>query len=772
MRWPLQVVALTLLIVAGWLGMQSLQPPAVVPATAPDTVFSAERAMAELRPIAMAPHALGSDEHEGVLIHLVDRLKAAGFDVAIQGATGFNTLGGVPRGAAVKNIVARRQGTASTGALLLMAHYDAVPRSLGAGDDGSGVATLLETVRALEHTPLRNDLIVLLSDGEEAGLLGAEAFVDLHPRAKDVRLVLNFDSRGDRGPVALFETSPNASRLIRVVSEQVRHPLATSLAAAVYRLLPNDTDLSIFLHANRGYGALNFAMIGGFQNYHAPTDDLLHLDVRAVQNLGDYALPLTRAFAHAPLDSLAGEDVVYFPVPGLGLSRYGHFGADALAVLLLVGVVLFAVVARRHGLFSWQGGLWGTVATAMTIVVPTLACWAGWRAVLLFHPEYGAILQGEPYNAAPYLVGFAALAVTLGIAMHQMFVTRLQPLDLAIPGFMLWAVLALVTTLRLPGASYLFAWPLLFALLGAAWWLAGVRKGTRRPVGVALSVAPAIWLFVPLIRLFETAMTMQFIPVLALLMMLVLSLSGLAIVLIGHTWRVALPLGLLIGVAGIVKAEMVAGFSPAARQPDSLVYLADLDMKAAWWVTYDRQADPFTRQVLGDSAQPGGFAKYQLWRGLDQLLSAAAPLDAEEAPATVQVVDDHPVAGGRRLHLHIGASGRVESWRIFAEDSTLRIRDVILDGRALPPATPGQEYAPTYREGPGGLLLLYEGMPAPGADLTFTVATTAPLVLRVEVTRDGLPSGPHGALEPRSASLVAKPFLRTDVSIVSKRFRL
>jgi len=48
----------------------------------------------------------------------------------------------------------------------------------GAADDGAAVAAVLETVRALRtQAPLRNDLVVLLIDGEENGLLGAQAVV-------------------------------------------------------------------------------------------------------------------------------------------------------------------------------------------------------------------------------------------------------------------------------------------------------------------------------------------------------------------------------------------------------------------------------------------------------------------------------------------------------------------------------------------------------------------------------------------------------------------
>ena len=129
--------------------------------------------MQDLRTIAGVPHPVGSVAHDRLRDYLVDRLRAAGCDnVHVQSATGFNTLDG-PLAATVANVLCRKHGTHPGRAVLLTAHYDAVPRSFGAGDDGVGVAAILETVRALmSGPPLANDLIVLFSDAEEDGLLG------------------------------------------------------------------------------------------------------------------------------------------------------------------------------------------------------------------------------------------------------------------------------------------------------------------------------------------------------------------------------------------------------------------------------------------------------------------------------------------------------------------------------------------------------------------------------------------------------------------------
>jgi len=774
MRWLWQIGALAILVAGGWLGLTTLRPPSVVPATASPTEFSAERALNELRPITKAPHATGSEEHQAVLMLLTDRLRALGLEVEVQGATGFNMLGGIPRAAMVRNIVARRRGTKSTGALLLMAHYDAVPRSPGVGDDGSGVATILETLRAIKDEALPNDLVVVFTDAEEPGLLGAEAFANLHAFASDVKMILNFDARGDRGPVYLFETSLGNARLMRIAAESGAPLLANSFTAELYRSLPNDTDLSEFLHATRPVAGLNFAMIDGFQNYHSPTDDILHLDPRSLQHMGAYALPLTRAFGRADLEALGGNDAVYFNVPIIGLVHYPVSWALPLALLALAAVMLLAAAGRNSELHGHHGGFWGMLAVAMMLAVPTALSYAGWRVVVALHPGYRAILHGEPYNAQAYFIGFAVLALTLGVAMQQMFVRRLRPLDLVLPAFLVWAVLGVATAIWLRGASFLITWPLLSALLGAWWWLHGVRRGVRRPIGTALCAVPALFLFVPLVRMAEVGLTMATIPALVGLMMLVLSLAALPIVLIGHTWRWVLPLGLVAGIWAIITAELNANFGPERKRPDSLVYLRDADADKAWWLTFDGASDAWTRQALGDSPTQASFARYHLieFEDIDSLASVAALAAGPTAPR-IEMLSSGEVTGGRRVHFRITASGPVERISFHLARAGVRISDMVLDGRALQNGdSTSSPYAPKYRIGADGTVLHYWGMPVTGIDIECTIDAAEPLSLLVSVTRTGLPPLRGGVMTPRTNSFVSKPFVPTDVSIVAKTFRI
>ena len=71
--------------------------------------------------------------------------------------------------------------------------------------------------------------------------------------------MLNFDNRGDAGPVFMFQTSPGNAPLIDMLADAVPGARTNSLTGEVYRHLPSDTDLSIWLHSAYAVGALNFA---------------------------------------------------------------------------------------------------------------------------------------------------------------------------------------------------------------------------------------------------------------------------------------------------------------------------------------------------------------------------------------------------------------------------------------------------------------------------------------------------------------------------------
>ena len=194
---------------------------------APLAEFSTQRALEQVKNISQKPHFVGSKKSRCCGQLFSKRIAKYGFATSIQEGFAFSDWGTLTK---CKNILARIKGSNSDKALLLLSHYDSAPHSYskGASDAGSGVATILESVRAFTYNKKqpKNDIIILFSDAEELGLNGAALFVTQHNWAKEVGLVLNFEARGSSGPsYMLMETNAGKCRISqRILGCQ--HPIS------------------------------------------------------------------------------------------------------------------------------------------------------------------------------------------------------------------------------------------------------------------------------------------------------------------------------------------------------------------------------------------------------------------------------------------------------------------------------------------------------------------------------------------------------------------
>src|SRR6185437_11821030 len=313
-----RIISLVVLVAGIWLlsVFAPWRPEASGP-EAPSTQFSAARADAVLGRILgeQRPHPAGSPEAEAVRGRILQELSALGVTAHTQ--SGMSCYGerrwdNIPC-ATVTNIIAEAVPGAGK-AVVLMAHSDSVAAGPGAGDDGSGVAILLETIRALKarHLSGTHPITAIFTDGEENGLLGASLFLRDRARRDTIGAVINVEARGNQGPSYLFQTSRGNGPLIALYVRGVQRYATSSLYGEIYKYLPNDTDLTPVLAA--GIPGYNFAFIGNVADYHTPLDRRENLDPRSVQQQGDAALALADGLASADYQRLKGEDDVYLDV--------------------------------------------------------------------------------------------------------------------------------------------------------------------------------------------------------------------------------------------------------------------------------------------------------------------------------------------------------------------------------------------------------------------------------------------------------------------------
>ncbi len=483
-RWLPRLATAAFLIIVGGIVLASGRPPAALPADGPPLAFLAERAMRHVEAIARQPHPLGSAAEEPVRAYIMDELKKLGLETEIQRPRDARERGAKsesdPARSDVVNIVARWRGIGLTGrkAILLSAHYDSVRRGPGAGDDASGVAAILEGLRVL-HSKLRpaRDIIVLINDGEEVGLYGADVFAAEHPWAKDVGVVLNFEGRGNSGPSFMFETSDGNGWLIEQLARGSSYPMASSLTYEVYRLMPNDTDLTVY--KRYGMAGFNFAFVGGLSYYHSPEDTPANLDRRTLQHQGDNLVGMVLSLGGLDLEDVRRDDVVYFSILQRWVAIYPMSWVIpllAIAVLADLAVIALGVVRRRIRPVEVAAGFATFLAAVPAAVLAVGLLWLALggflvrSGIVVNRPDLGrgAGMPVSRYDIA-LLTGSAVVAVLVAAAVFAWSGRRWSWEGLGSGALAWWLAAAAATSLYMPGASYAFVWPLLAILLGQAY---------------------------------------------------------------------------------------------------------------------------------------------------------------------------------------------------------------------------------------------------------------------------------------------------------------
>lgn len=310
--------------------------------------FSLDKALVHVKNISQKEHYVGSVGHKEVQKYLVDELKKLGFEVEIKQKVAANKKWLAATN--TENIIAKLKGTSSRKSLLLLSHYDSgMHSSFGASDAGSGVAIILEGIRAFlaKNQPHKNDIIILISDAEELGLLGANAFVSDHPWAKNIGLVLNFEARGSGGPsYMLMETNGKNSKLLsEFLAAKPNFPAANSLMYSIYKMLPNDTDLKVF-RENGNINGFNFAFIGDHFDYHTAQDSYERLDHESLLHQADYLMTTLPYFANSDLENLnSDEDFVFVNFPFIGVLT---FSFSMVFLFCIIATVLFLLFFLRN----------------------------------------------------------------------------------------------------------------------------------------------------------------------------------------------------------------------------------------------------------------------------------------------------------------------------------------------------------------------------------------------------------------------------------------
>jgi hypothetical protein len=712
------LVVLVAVIVGAYLART---PPAPRPASSPADGFSAERAFAHVEQIAAVPHPVGSPANAGVRDYLLAELRDLGLQPNVQAAT---TVRGNEL-ARVENIHARIPGRASTGNVVLAAHYDSVAQAPGAADDAAGVAAILETARALRATsPLRNDVDLVITDGEEPGLLGAQAFVTSGVIDPSRSIVLNLEAGGSSGPSMLFQSSPGNLGLIQAFA-QVKDPVGGSELAALFELLPNDTDFTVFRDA--GFAGLNLIFGDGHVQYHSPTDTPANLDRSSLQHHGDNLLRLAQVFGEQQLPLPRDDDVTFFSL--FGTLVWYPAGLTVPLALLALGVFAGSLwYARRRG-----ARLWGVAIAAAT--VPLLLTSAGglgaavWWALGRLRPAYQSLDWGSTYRPEWYEAGLAVLAVTAAIAWYLLVRRRLSSVETTL-GLLAWLVgSAVALAVTSPEVAYLTTWP---AIVGSAGLAAGLRLsgGDLRWAAAggttAALVAAAPWWLncTPDLALAAAPMTM--------VALLAATAMPAAELLLPRRVAAVPTIGVLLALLLLAIGLRIDVLDAEHPGQTSLAYAIDTNQGTATWLSADPVLTPWTQQYItnqridvGDQFPgPLGRARHAGTAPVWPVPPPEVTVTHTEQQGDNRVVKLHITAGGaRRLDVAAATAG---------QHITATADDLAVEG--APPKPPSRRW---------NWALIFEAVPPEGIDVTLTIQGADPLPLRVLAYHDRLPPLPQ-----------------------------
>ena len=652
---------------------------APTPPKGPDTgpnEFSAGRVRASLERLIRpgVSHCVGSADHARMRDAVVEEFRVLGFEPEIQ-----VTFAGNPdhRGAnvqnvvQVRNIVVRLEGTEGKDAILLVAHYDSVPAGPGVSDDGSGVCAILEIARILKAGPAsRNDVIFLISDAEELGMMGASAFAEEHPLMNKIRVVLNWEARGSRGPSFMFETGPSNLGLIRLMAGHCRRSISTSLFPAIYDRLPNDSDLSVF--KKRGIAGMNFAFIGGLPHYHTPLDNLNNLDLASLQHQGEHFLSMARVLSRSQLDQLPQADAVYFDVLGWVTLCWSRQWNLAIACVVAAVALLVAIVSMYQSAESVARGILALVAwLVVAAVAAILGETAGWLVTTC---------SGGPssWPAWPQPICVALWCIGIGVPLAAWrWVGRWVSGGVSSAAMMVcWAGIGLVLAWYMPGASYLFTVP---AAIACGFRLLGFRLGPRWELANLAFLAAACLLWIPLARGLADALGLapaagQTVPLVLIGLLIAPTVDATT----GLRKSLLLISGL--GVAALVVAMIVPPYSELWPQPVSIVHYEDADTGEAFLEVHARRGKiPQSMRLDSSPSKPCSFPSL-FHRRSSETVSRNCDAAGLAAP-TVEVQTTSDAARGRRLKLLIDPA---EYQRVVVVlEAQGELADVTANGRRI-----------------------------------------------------------------------------------------
>lgn len=763
-----QIISIFIIGISIFYGFYSLTPSAKIEKQSSLTAFSADKALVQLKEISKKPHFTGSPDHEVVVNYIAAELKKLGLQVEIQEQMAVNQKW---RAAAkTKNILARIKGSGNGKALLLLSHYDSNPHSsLGASDAGSGVVVILEGVRAFlakKEIP-KNDIIICISDAEELGLLGANAFVNHHPWAKDVGLVLNFEARGSGGPsYMLLETNGGNKKLIEAFQKaDTDYPVANSLMYSIYKMLPNDTDLTVF-REDKNIDGYNFAFIDDHFDYHTVQDSYERMDINSLNHQASYLMATMNYFADADLDNLKSEaDYVYFNFPFIGLVFYPFSWVIPMFIVCIILFFLmlhFGVLKKK---LTKKGIIKGFYPFIASLLTSGVLAFFGWKLLLKIHPQYQDILQGFTYNGYYYIAAFVSLTLALCFWIYKDYFKKRSKQDLSVAPLFFWLMINGFIAFYLPGVAF-FILPVL-TLLPILFIAQFSTSKVNMLLYFTLFSIPVLIIFAPLVKMFPVGLGLKMLVISAVFTVLLFGFLVPVFAQYKNHKKLSFVF-LLIGLMALISASVFSSYSVDRKKPNSVLYVFDSNKNEAYWASYNAETDDFTKQFLGENPTKGSYdenttaSKYKTsiqFHVKTAVINLKKPL--------ISIVEDTIIGADRKLVLRIESLRNANKVELLTK-TPIQFKSFMVNKEPLKNDTNGKYVFSVEK---GTILNFYRTSVAEIIDIEFVVDKNQVMDLDILESKYDLFTNPQFKITPRTNLMIPMPFVLNDATVIKTNMK-
>ncbi|KAB1158878.1 M20/M25/M40 family metallo-hydrolase [Tenacibaculum aiptasiae] len=727
--------------------------------------FSLSNALSHLKNISKKTHHTGSPEHKVVQDYIVNELKKLNLTPEIQYQTAINKKWRAST--TTENIIAKIKGSGNGKSLLLLTHYDSNPHSsLGASDAGSGVVTILEGIRAFlaKNKQPKNDIIILFSDAEELGLLGAQAFVENHPLAKNIGIVLNFEARGSGGSsYMLMETNGmNKKLLTEFLNSNPNYPAANSLMYSIYKKLPNDTDLTVFREKGNING-FNFAFIDDHFDYHTAQDSYERLNRETLMHQAEYFTTSLNYFANSDLTNLnSDEDYIYVNFPIIKMLTYPFsWGGTLLIISFIIFCVLLFLGFSKNKL-TIRGTFIGFIPYIASLVICAGVSYGLWQLILIIHPQYTDMLHGFTYNGYQYIIAFIFLNIWIVFKIYSRFKEH-KTTDLFIAPIALSFILNYFIYQYLPGAGF-FIIPVYASLLILAILILMKLKANSKATLFAIISVPTVYIIAPMIQLFPVALGLKILFVSAIFIVLVFGFT----LPVFHQQKRKNRWQTIVGIISIVffvLATFNSGFSIDKKRPNSIVYIQNSDDNTAYWGTYNKTLDNYTKQIFDSDYQEGSIPSVEGKSKYNTRFNYHKKAENKNlSTSNIKINLDTIINNERKLNLTITPTRNINKYE-FYNNTPIQLKDLKVNGAFYDAGKAFKAHK--------GVLLIYQ---IANSDKDVTVSFTIdkdekPNIVLNEVSYDLL-THPKFNLKPRSEIMMPMPFVTNDAIITSKKIQL